>query len=177
MGKGKIVAIIGAAVGIASVLLSLAIPALFSWYHYDVDATGYGSFGIYLTAFGTIVEDMPYPVSIDMVTLVLIGGIMVLAGAGLCIVSGVTEMKPLGIIGGILMIVGPLMLIFDLIGEVSDFAEDMNNMADALDTNVFFGSYSYTYYGFTVNYGFGLWIGFFMAIGGGVVGLIGGVSV
>ncbi|MFX0041976.1 MAG: hypothetical protein ACFE8L_03600 [Candidatus Hodarchaeota archaeon] len=173
MGKGRIIAIIGAAVGITSVLLSLLLPHLFSWYHYDIDSPG-GHFGMYLTAFGSVIDDMPYPVSLDMAMFVLIGGILVLAGAGLCIVGGATEMKVLGIIGGILMIVGPAMLVLDLVGQFSDFAEGIGDMADYYGGTVFFGGHSPAP---GVGITWGLWIGYFMAIGGGILGLIGGTTI
>ncbi len=184
MEKGGIVAIVGAIVGILFVLLSLAIPEFLSWYHWEMDATAPGyslSFGVYLTAFGTIIEDLPPGLYLDveMVILVMIGGLMVLGGAILCIVSAATEIKPLAIVGGILMIVGPLMLIFDLIGEVSEFAEGMNNVADTADSNVFFGSFTQTdpyYPGYAINHGWGLWVGFFIPFAAGAIGIIGGAS-
>ncbi len=172
MGKGRVVAIIGAAIGIASVLLGFAMPALFSWYHYEISGGG-TTIGLYLTAFGGFIEDGVTGPD-EIVMLVLIGGILVLAGAALCIVGAITEMKPLGIIGGIAMILGPLFLIFDLIGQMSDFAEGLDLLATAYDTNIFFGSFSP---GPGVTVLFSIWIGFFMAIGGGVVGLIGGATV
>ncbi len=184
MEKGRIVAIVGAIVGIVFVLLSLAIPEFLSWYRWEIEGSGYGyseSWGFYLTAFGTISEDLPpgYYIDVETAILVMIGGIMVLAGAGLCIVSAAIEMKPLAIVGGILMIVGPLMLIFDLVGGVSEFAEAMNDLADMGDSNVFFGSYSYTPYyypGITIDNGWGLWIGFFIPFAAGGIGIIGGAS-
>ena len=129
MGKGKIVAIIGAALGAASVLLSLAIPAFFSWYH--IDFTGVYNAGLYLTAFGNLVEDGLTAPTDEVVMLVLIGGILVLAGAGLCIAGALTEQKVLGIIGGIAMIVGPCLLIFDLLGQMSEFSEFMDMISSA----------------------------------------------
>ncbi|MFX1410532.1 MAG: hypothetical protein ACFFA6_09280 [Promethearchaeota archaeon] len=171
---GKVLAIIGAVIGILSVVLAFAMPALFSWYHIDLSGAGYSG-GLYVTAFGGIMEEgiLSSPTD-EIITLVLIGGILVLAGAALCIVSALTELKPLGLIGGILMILGPLFLIFDLMGQMSEFAEFMDSLATAYDSNVFFGSFS-PYPGISFNWG--IWIGFFLAIGGGVVGLIGGATV
>lgn len=162
MEKGRVLALIGAAVGVLSVLLSLIIPALFSWYH--IDETGGGE-GLYLTAFGNLIEEGLSVPTNEILILVLVGGILVLAGAGLCIVGIIREMKPLGIIGGIVMIIGPTMLIFDLIGQVSEFAQYMENYASSLDKSIFFGSNS--------TYAWGLWVGYFLAYGGGILGLIG----
>jgi hypothetical protein len=169
---GRALAIIGAVVGLLSVLLGLAIPAIFSWYHIELS---YGPFsgGAYLTAFGNLIEDdvsLPSDAT-EMVTLVLVGGILVLAGAGLCIAGAATEQKPLGIIGGILMIIGPTMLIFDLMAQVSEFAQFMDMIAGYYDKSIFFGSFS-PYPGYSIMWG--LWVGYFIAYVGGVLGLIGG---
>ncbi|MFX1322345.1 MAG: hypothetical protein ACFFAQ_11955 [Promethearchaeota archaeon] len=175
MGKGKVVAIIGAAVGVLSVILSLVLPALFSWYHLEVTGGGLSDY-LYLTAFGTIDADItPLSAPDEIVILVLIGGILVLAGAALCIVSALTEQKILGIIGGIAMLLGPTFLIFDLLGQMSEFAEFMDNVTTTLyDENIFFATFTP---GPGINGVAGLWIGFFMAYGGGILGLIGGATV
>ena len=173
MGKGKVVAIIGAAVGIASVLLGLAMPALFSWYRIEISGGGY-TFGLYLTAFGGFIEDGMTAPTDEIVMLVLIGGILVLAGAGLCITGALTEQKVLGIIGGIAMIVGPTLLIFDLIGQMSEFAEFMDLMSGYYGKNIFFAVYS-PYPGVSLMWG--VWIGLFIAYAGGFIGLIGGATV
>lgn len=162
METGRVLAIVGAAVGVFSVFLSLIIPTLFSWYHIDETS---GGEGLYLTAFGFLIEEGLSVPADEVVILVLIGGILVLAGAGLCIVGIIREMKPLGIIGGIVMIIGPTMLIFDLMGQVSEFAQYMENYASSLDKNFFFGSNS--------SFTWGLWVGYFLAYGGGILGLIG----
>ncbi len=180
MGNGKFVAIIGGIIGIVFVLLSLVGGKFLSWYQFSGEIVGiYGSSsgGLYLTAFGDIISDPTGGPEFEIATLVLLGGIMVLAGAGLCIVGGATEKKPLGIIGGILMILGPMMIIFDLVGEVSEFSEYINDLSTAYDSNVFFGSFSETYGYYSLDFTWSLTIGFFITIGGGVVGLIGGALI
>ena len=171
MGKGKVVAIIGAAIGIASVLLSLVVPALFSWYHIQITGGGYSG-GLYLTGFGSVISD-PSGADYEIAMFALIGGIMVLAGAALCIVGGATEMKPLGIIGGILMIIGPFLVVLDILMEFSEYAEIVNLYIDYLGGTILFGSASS---GPTTIF-WGLWIGYYMAIGGGILGLIGGATI
>ena len=170
MGKGKVVAIIGAIIGIASVLLSLAVPALFSWYHIQI--TGGYSGGLYLTGFGSVISD-PSGADYEIAMFALMGGIMVLAGAALCIVGGATEIKPLGIIGGILMIIGPFLVVLDIFMEFSEYAEIVNAYIDVFGGTVFFGSES----GGGTTIFWGLWIGYFMAIFGGILGLIGGATI
>ncbi|MFX1314777.1 MAG: hypothetical protein ACFE9T_02865 [Promethearchaeota archaeon] len=147
------------------------MPVLFSWYHLQL--TGGYTGGLYLTAFGNSISD-PSGLDLEMAMLVLIGGILVLVGAALCIFGAFTEKKPLGIIGGLVMIVGPLLLVMDLLLVISEFAEFMDtNWADPLNKSIFFGTES----GGGTTAVWGLWIGFYMAIAGGVLGLIGGASV
>ncbi|MFX1410531.1 MAG: hypothetical protein ACFFA6_09275 [Promethearchaeota archaeon] len=166
---GKVLAIIGATVGVVCVLFSLVVPGLFSWYCQRVSSGG-SSANLYLTPFGTFVGD-DFPEPDEIVSLVLIGGILVLAGASLCIVGVAKEMKSFGIIGGILMILGPTLLVFDLIGQVSEFSEDMHILAVAYDGNVFFSNLSPSP-GVTIT--LGLYFGYVISNVGGVLGLIGG---
>ena len=169
---GKYLAIISAFVVILTVLLSLAIPALFSWYDFTISGGGYSS-GLYLTPFGTfIVNDYGSPD--ETVGLVLIGGIMVLTGAGLCIAGVVKEMKVLGIIGGILMIFGPTMLIYGLSGQVSDFAQTMNLIATTYDGNIFYHNFNPSP---GVSVILGIYYGYVIVYAGGILGLIGGASI
>lgn len=173
MGKGKNIAIAGGAIGIASVLLSLVFPTYFSWYRREIqEETLWVSYdisaGLYLTALGILLENGITGPD-EIVTLVLIGGVMVLAGAGLCLFAGIKEIKPFGIIGGILMILGPLMLIFDLIGEVSEFSKDMHDLYN----NVFYGKYNLSADNIFVG---GLHIGTAIPYVGGILGLIGGAT-
>ncbi len=176
---GRVLAIIGAAVGIAAVLLGLVIPIIFSWYHVDLDLGIIGTGELFLTGLGTTISDPSSTLEDEIAILVLVGGIMVLAGAGLCIVSAATEIKPLGIIGGILMIVGPIMLIVDLLLVDSEFAKSVDDVLEFLEYavggsyNILFGTWSE--YGYSMNWGINF-IGFSIPIAGGILGLIGGAT-
>ena len=164
MGAGKIIAIIGAIVGILSVLLGLLLPELFSWYRLDVPMGG-----LYLTGFGTNIAD-PSPSPVDEIAmLVLIGGILVIAGAVACVIGAFAEKKILGILGGLLMIVGPLLLLVDIMMGMSEFMEFMESFTGDSGVDLLFGGVGPA--------DWGIWIGFGMGIGGGVVGLIGGATV
>ena len=170
MGSGKIIAIIGAIVGILSVLLGLFLPELFSWYRLDIPGGG-----LYLTGFGTNIAD-PSPSPIDEIAiLALIGGILVIVGAIACLASAFTENKIFGLLGGLLMIVGPLLLLVDIMTGMSEFMEFMELFTGGESgAGLLFDSYSPAP---GVTFSWGIWIGFFMGIGGGVVGLIGGALV
>ncbi|MFX1322348.1 MAG: hypothetical protein ACFFAQ_11970 [Promethearchaeota archaeon] len=172
---GKYLAIISAFVVILTVLLSLAIPALFSWYDFTISGGGYSS-GLYLTPFGTfIVNDYGSPD--EIVGLVLIGGIMVLTGAGLCIAGVVKEIKVLGIIGGILIILGPTMLLIDLRFQISEFAQGMHHLVETESynlTHALWGSFSPSP-GVTVD--FGITIGYFITYIAGILVFSGGLTI
>ena len=164
MGTGKIVALVGAVVGILSVLLGLILPELFSWYRLSVPGGG-----LYLTGFGTDIFDPSPGPDLEMAMLVLVGGILVIVGAVACLASAFVENKMIGILGGLLMIVGPLLLIVDVITGMSEFMEFMEFFTGDSGADLLFGSVG------PVDWG--LWIGFGMAIGGGVIGLVGGALV
>ena len=89
------------------------------------------------------------------------------------IVGAINEQKTFGILGGIAMLVGPTLLIFDLIGQISVFADGMDSFSTGYDGTIFFGIFS----GGGDTLYWGLWVGYFLANVGGVMGLIGGILV
>lgn len=172
---GKYLAIISAFIVILTVLLSLAIPALFSWYSYTISSGGYSS-GLYLTPFGSFIVD-DYGSPDEIVGLVLIGGIMVLTGAGLCIAGVVKEMKVLGIIGGILLILGPTMLLIDLRFQVSEFAQAMHDIVEIEHYYLTHALWGHFYPSPGIRVTFGITLGYLITYVGGVLGLIGGMTI
>ena len=179
MGKGKIIALVGAVIGILSVVLSLVLPEFFGWYRAHI-AGGGAEAGYYLHGFGIFDSSdptlLPMPGGVDeMVLLVMIGGILMITGAVVCALGAFVEKKILGILGGLLMIVGPLLLLVDILTGMSEFMEFMEVFSlGESGAGLLFDSYS-PIPGVTLSWG--IWIGYFMAIGGGVVGLIGGALV
>ena len=107
MKVGKIIAIIGAVIGLASIILSFIVPELFSWYRYEVSGMG-TSGGWYLTGFGTVTD------------------------------IGNTSTMEISILVNLLEL-SKIILIY--------------------------------------RYNWGLWIGFFLGISAGVIGLIGGLAI
>jgi len=179
MGKGKIIAIVGAVIGALSVVLSLVLPELFGWYRTHVSVLGVEA-GYYLHGFGIFDASnsalLPMPPGVDeMVLLVMIGGILMIAGAVVCVLGAFVENKIFGILGGLLMIVGPILLLVDIMTGMSEFIEFVELFTGA-DSGIglIFGTESPAP-GVTISWG--IWIGFFMGIGGGFVGLIGGALV
>ena len=179
MGSGKIVAMIGAVIGALSVVLSLVLPEFFGWYRAHIAGGGLEA-GYYLHGFGIFDSSnsalLPMPPGVDeMVLLAMIGGILMIAGAVVCGLGAFVENKIFGILGGLLMIVGPLLLLVDIMTGMSEFMEFMEAFSGGESgVGLLFDSYSPAP-GVTLSWG--IWIGYFMAMGGGVIGLIGGALV
>ena len=172
MGFGKIVTIIGAIVGLISILLSFIFPDLFGWYRYEV--SGWGSEGAYyLSGFGTVNSIPPSPFITELAILEAIGGLMVILGSILCIVATVKESKGMGVFGGLLMLLGPILLVIDFLVGMSEFAGVIGDNLDLfVNRNAFWEEFSTMGYAYT----WGVWIGFFIGITGGTLGLIGGLA-
>lgn len=171
MGAGKIIAIVGAIIGVISVVLSLIVPQFFGWYRLEISGFGM-TVGIYFTGLGTLASIPPGgPTGMD--TMILIGGIMLLAGAVLCIIGAFKEMKALGIVGGILILLGPMLLLLELLIGMGEFATLISLLGGPVGANVIWGS---SVLGPGVVISWGIWIGFFLSLGAGVLGIIGGAS-
>jgi len=171
MGSGKIVAIVGAIIGILSVTLGLVLPEWMGWWRYLVSGAGATS-GYVVNGFGMLTNvgvTPPPPPEIALFFMVLIGGIMVLAGSAILIIGAVKESKVVGLIGGIVLLLGPMLLVLDLLIGIGDYS-----MILLPGTTVFWGSYEVAP-GVFLNWGIG--IGAFMAIGAGAVGIIGGATI
>ncbi len=170
---GKVLAIIGAIVGVASVLLGFVLPAFFSWFRMEISYGGTVVLGVYVSGFGTVSSVPAYYTAFAY--LELVGGIVLIVGAILCIVSAGKGSKAPGIVGGILMLVAPLILIVDLLlVSGADFAALIALMGGPADPSILWGSFSPAP---GVLLSWGIWIGAFVALGAGVLGLIGGATV
>jgi len=84
------------------------------------------------------------------------------------IIGAAKEIKVMGIIGGVLTLIGPILLFSNLLIGIYDFQGLLG------DPNVFWG---FREVGPGVWLSWGVWIGFFMALVGGVLGLVGGATV
>lgn len=174
MGAGKIIALIGAIVGLVSVVLSFIAPQIFSWYRIEISMLGVTG-GYYITGIGTFSAVLVPPLPDGIAILELIGGIVLIIGAVVCIIGAAKELKAAGIIGGILILLGPLLLIIDLLIGISDFGLiiDMITGVPGTADTLFWGSFSPAP---GVLLSWGIWIGAFIALAGGALGLIGGAS-
>ncbi len=175
MKAGKILAIIGAIVAIVSVGLSFVLPTIFGWYRIELSAIGI-SVGIYFTGIGSVATTGGIGGISGFATLELIGGILLIIGAIICIVGVIKESKAAGIVGGVLILLAPLILIIDLLTGLGDFADLIQTLGGPSNASVFWGSFTITGPP-DVLMSWGIWIGSFLALGGGALGIIGGAIV
>ena len=173
MRSGKVLALIGAVLALITLALSFVLPTIFGWYRVEISGMGM-TVGVYFTGLGILVSvpaGAPYTV-IDI--FILIGGILLIIGAIACIIGGVRESKAAGIIGGVLILLSPLILILNLLLGMGEFAAMIQSLGGPAGASAFMGSIIVAP-GITMSWG--IWIGSFLALGAGVLGLAGGASV
>ena len=97
----------------------------------------------------------------------LLTGVLIIGGSVLLLIGALVESKALGIVGGILMLAGPLLLILSLFLGLGIF----EGLAATLPsgTTVLFGSQA--------GMDWGIWISTYLALGAGILGLIGGATI
>ena len=166
MGAGKVIAIIGACISLASLLLGFFLPELFSWYRFSL-TDGVTTGGFFLTGFGNFISINVPPLT-DIIYLTLIGAFVIIVGAIILIIGAAKEIKAMGIIGGVLTLIGPILLLTSLVVGIYDWQGLVGQ------PNIFWGFEEF-FPGLWLSWG--VWIGFFMALVGGVLGLVGGAIV
>jgi len=163
MGKGKIIAIIGGILGILSVVLFYVLPDIFSFWHF----VGGGA-GLYLGGFGFWDGTGMDPEYAEDILLLIIF-VVIVAGGAIAIIGGLIENKVAGILGGILMLAGPILLIVALATEMGDFKDLAAIIEFATgEKGLLFGSFG--------PLDWGIWISTYLALGAGIVGVIGGAT-
>ena len=174
MGAGKVLAIIGAILGLGSIALSFILPAIFGWYRLELSSMGL-TFGMYFSGIGFVITTGGLP-GRGLAFIELIGGVLVIIGAILGIIGAAKESKGAGIVGGILILLGPLVLIIDLLViSGADFSALIQLLGGPSGVSALWGSFTITGPP-DINMIWGIWIGSFMALGGGVLGIIGGIA-
>jgi hypothetical protein len=159
MGAGKLIAIIGGILGILSIVLYYVLPDIFSLWRVVAGSANF----VYIGGFGIRageITSFPFgPEYADDIFLVIVA-VLLVAGGAVAIVGGLMENKGIGALGGIIMLAGPILLVVELLLELG-FWE---------------GFPEFALWGSQAGADWGVWIGFFMGVGGGILGLIGGAS-
>lgn len=165
MGAGKFIAIIGGILGILSVALFYVLPEIFSFWRLETPLGDLflGGFG-FRAGTGLFDSDPEYAEDI----LLLIVFTLSVAGGAIAIIGGLIESKGVGILGGIIMLAGPIFLLIALFIEIGDFEDLAIVIASFGGEGLIMGSAGGAEWG--------IWISTYLAIGGGVVGVIGGAT-
>jgi hypothetical protein len=164
MGAGKIIAIISGILGILCVVLFHLLPEIFAFWRIAGGGTGWYLGGFAFWDFG--IGD---PESADDILLLIIF-ILIVAGGGIEIVGAFIENKMIATIGGLLMLVGPILFILALVLELGDF----KNLADFIEAAT---GDRFLLFGSGAGADWGIWISAYIALGAGVLGLVGGLKV
>jgi hypothetical protein len=167
MGAGKVLAIIGGILGALSVLLYYLMPEIFSLWRLDAGATVkvfIGGFGAWSGEFISIPFGPEY--SGDIILMIV--SVLIIGGSVLTFIAGITESKTVGILGAIILLAGPTLLLIALVAKLGALGDVIAPIIG--DVNLLFGSIPGV-----AEWGIG--IGSFLAIGGGILGIIGGATV
>ena len=167
MGLGKVLAIIGGVLGVLSVVLYYLNSEILSFWRLDAGAL----LKFFLGGFGSLSGEMatiPFPAEYSGDFFFTIVSVLIIGGSVLTFIAGITENKTVGILGGIIFLAGPILLLFEIITKIGVF----ESMAAVWlpGENLLFGS-------FPGLADWGIGIGFYLAIGGGILGIIGGATV
>ncbi|KKK45776.1 hypothetical protein LCGC14_1132420 [marine sediment metagenome] len=166
MGVGKIFAIIGGLLGVLSVVLFYLAPDILNLWNLDAPLT----VRVYLGGFGAWSGEwlaIPFPIEYTQDIILLIVGVLIIGGGVITFIGGVAGSKLVGILGGIILLAGPILLIVALIVQLGIFGDTLIPLMG--NVNLLFGSI------FGVA-DWGLGIGSYLAIGGGLLGIIGGAT-
>ena len=168
MGVGKFLTIIGGIIGILSVALFYFLPEIFNVWRFVDEGS---SVSIYIGGFGSWSRDIGFNFGIrlsDDIFLMVVSSLTV-GGSVLVIIAGVKGSKTLGILGGVILLAGPALFMLEIITQIGIIG-DVLGIIPAL------GSFS-LWFGSAMGAAWGIWISFFLAIGGGVLGIIGGAKI
>lgn len=175
METGKNLTLIGAILALITVLLSMVLPQFFGWYRVELTSLGITS-GVYVTAMGTITQIGSIPFSSNgSGGFEFFGGLLFIIGAIICILGVAKESRVAGIIGGILMLLGPLPMILSLLTGGGNYSYIKEFLGVSTDVDLLWGTFTSTGPPIEI-ISWGLWIGFFLALASGVLGIIGGAK-
>ncbi len=166
MGAGKVFAIIGGVVGVLSVVLYYIAPDILSLWRLDAPLT----VRVYIGGFGAWSGEwlaIPFPIEYSQDIILMIVSVLIIGGGVITFIAGVAGSKAVGILGGIILLAGPGLLLFELIAKLGVFGETLIPLMG--DVNLLAGNIPGV-----ADWGIG--IGTYLAIGGGILGIIGGAT-
>ncbi len=168
MGVGKVFALIGGVLGVLSVVLYYIAPEILSLWRLDdpmlLVRVYFGGFGAWSG------EDFGVPFSPQYSgdIILMIVSVLIIGGGVITFIAGVAESKTVGILGGIILLAGPTLLLVELIAKLGVFGDILIPLMG--DVNLLAGNIPGVA-------DWGLGIGSYLAIGGGILGIIGAATV
>ncbi|KKN39193.1 hypothetical protein LCGC14_0745770 [marine sediment metagenome] len=166
MGVGRIFAIIGGLLGILSMVLFYFMPEIFNLWRFADE----GSFVfIYIGGFGSWSREIPINLGIRFSEdiFLLIVSLLIVGGSALSIIAGVKGSKTLGILGGFILLAGPVLFLLEVITQIGVIGDVLEIIPLLSSFNLVFGNAGAQW---------GIWISYFLTIGGGLLGIIGGAT-
>ncbi|MFX1456305.1 MAG: hypothetical protein ACFFDB_13105 [Promethearchaeota archaeon] len=175
LGISRIVMLIAIIISVLSILLSLVLPELAGWYRFTVDNPATWLSNYYLTGLGTYICNVDITCTNTIAFIGLFGGILVLLGSAVSLVAIVRNSKIFTIIGGIIMFLGPFLLIIEVLTGIDYFNGILSNYhslsSDAI-VNSLYGNNRNLSSILQTFFSWGLGSGFYIALVGGTLGLI-----
>ncbi|HDZ17708.1 MAG TPA: hypothetical protein ENI29_07435 [bacterium] len=168
MGIGKFLAIIGGILGILSMVLFYFMPEIFNlWRFVDEGSNVF----IYIGGFGSWSRDIGFNFGIrfsDDIFLLIVS-LLTVGGSVLLFIAGVKGSKIVGILGGVILLAGPALFLLEIITKIGIIGDVLGLIPALGSFSLWFGNLSGAVWG--------IWISSFLVIGGGVLGIIGGVTI
>jgi len=173
---GKLLLLLAGLLAILAIALFYVMPDIFGLWGVTsvlagvtIDSMTFGGFSSFqnVTLLGT-------QSSLAMDLYLMAGAALVVIGAIIAILGALKESKGIGMLGGLLILAGPLLLIASLIMGLGVFGNYLSAYTNlGMTGTLIMGSIDFAGVG-TLTYG--LKIGAYMLIAAGVIGLIGGMT-
>ncbi len=174
MRGSKYIALIGAILGILTVVLFYLLPEMF--YLWGIKATGTENLRFYLGGFYSVgytfsplgLLDIEFIQTLEPILFIV--SVLITGGFVITLIGSLEGKRSTGIGGGITLLLGPVLLMIALLTGMGTLFGELASILGLIGQNLLFGSLSSM--GTTMSWGLGS--GFFVALAGGVLGVIGG---
>lgn len=174
---GKLLALLGGLLAILTIALFYVMPTVFAWWGVSVTTSGTVVSSFSVGGFSSISASALGTTSTGFTTAdiyLILEGVLIIVGAIMAILGALKESKGIGMLGGILILVGPILLIYALVSGLGVFEiyQSTYTLAGMTGTLIM-GSFDFG----VTSFNYGLQIGGYLLIISGVIGLIGGLTI
>jgi len=174
MKGSKYIALVGAILGILAMVLFYLLPEIFCLWR--IEATGAEYLKLYLGGFYSMAYSLNPLLTLDLEfirtpeLILLIVSILIAGGFVITLIGGLEGKRNTVIGGGVVLLFGPILFMIALLAGMGTLFGELASTMGLLGQNLLFGSLSAM--GTTMSWGLGP--GFFVALAGGILGVIGG---